>query len=483
MKMSDRKTLVTVLMLMFAIGCSLMNGDITKTYAAEEADAEQIYQDGVDAYNMRRWNVALEKFSTAAEQGDARAQNFLGIMYEEGYGMDEDYDLAVKYYMMSAEQGNANAQYNLGLMYYDGVGVEQDLAEAAKWFSEAAAQSHEDAQAMLDRIQNAQEENAAAAPVREGDYITQEYWNWSKGYFNDGMMYIYSDSLVPGTEYDADGREVSSAYIRLYQDKDSFFAVMCNDTDDYYNNLDESISVKGTLIWDSDYKQEFDADMSAGNSIVWFSATATGYMDYALNLETGAAPWLVLTYPGGQEFQFQLWNDPDYETVKEMVWDYWYVPTYTADIYAGDDVNPELVSFLEDFEKAAFSELDAREKKREADREEIGADTDGRAGTALAYDILTLSDGGLSISASTDLGKKYLDMDGNLPRTVDAEYYYQYKAEIDARINEFNVNYASEIVGDVYAGIREYGNDDMKQTVETIEKGAEFLQGLWGLMN
>ena len=53
-----------------------------------------------------------------AEQGDARAQNNLGIAYAEGNGVTQDYDEAVKWWRTAAEQGDAYAQYNLGVSYH-----------------------------------------------------------------------------------------------------------------------------------------------------------------------------------------------------------------------------------------------------------------------------------------------------------------------------------------------------------------------------
>ncbi|MDD0759736.1 tetratricopeptide repeat protein, partial [Shigella sonnei] len=64
----------------------------------------------------------------AAEQGNAAAQFNLGVMYENGQGVRQDYVQAVQWYRKASEQGDAQAQYNLGLMYYDGRGVRQDLA-------------------------------------------------------------------------------------------------------------------------------------------------------------------------------------------------------------------------------------------------------------------------------------------------------------------------------------------------------------------
>ena len=64
-----------------------------------------------------------------AEQGNSSAQLNLGLMYDEGQGVLQDYKEAVKWYRLAAEQGYSKAQYNLGLMYYKGLGVPQDWEE------------------------------------------------------------------------------------------------------------------------------------------------------------------------------------------------------------------------------------------------------------------------------------------------------------------------------------------------------------------
>ncbi|ENT1825255.1 sel1 repeat family protein [Neisseria gonorrhoeae] len=73
----------------------------------------------------------------AAEQGNAAAQFNLGVMYENGQGVRQDYVQVVQWYRKASEQGDAQAQYNLGLMYYDGRGVRQDLALAQQWLGKA----------------------------------------------------------------------------------------------------------------------------------------------------------------------------------------------------------------------------------------------------------------------------------------------------------------------------------------------------------
>ena len=49
----------------------------------------------------------------------------------------------------AAEQGNAKAQRHLGLMYHEGQGVTRNYAEALKWLRKSAEQGDEGAQRLL----------------------------------------------------------------------------------------------------------------------------------------------------------------------------------------------------------------------------------------------------------------------------------------------------------------------------------------------
>ena len=79
----------------------------------------------------------------AAEQGDSDAQSILGIMYDDGQGVVQDYKEAAKWYRLAAEQGDSDAQYNLGLLYFNGQGVVQDYKLAHMWLNIAATDGDE----------------------------------------------------------------------------------------------------------------------------------------------------------------------------------------------------------------------------------------------------------------------------------------------------------------------------------------------------
>ncbi len=73
----------------------------------------------------------------AAEQGDAHAQNDLGLMYQFGKYVGQDSLKACEYFKQAADQDLPMAMENLADMYRSDEGV-KDLAKAMQWYKKAA---------------------------------------------------------------------------------------------------------------------------------------------------------------------------------------------------------------------------------------------------------------------------------------------------------------------------------------------------------
>ena len=58
--------------------------------------AAQDLQKGYDAFEAGDYATALQEWRPLAEQGDADAQYFLGVMYKNGQGVPQDYAESVK---------------------------------------------------------------------------------------------------------------------------------------------------------------------------------------------------------------------------------------------------------------------------------------------------------------------------------------------------------------------------------------------------
>lgn len=100
------------------------------------------YNKGWAAFQKGDYATALAEWKPLAEQGGVVAQYNLGLMYQHGNGVPEDYNQAVKWYSLAAEQGFGGAQYKLGWMYHRGNGIPQDYVKAYMWFSIAASSGY-----------------------------------------------------------------------------------------------------------------------------------------------------------------------------------------------------------------------------------------------------------------------------------------------------------------------------------------------------
>jgi len=100
--------------------------------------ANSSYEEGSNAFLVGDYAQALERFSTAARAGDARAQYKLGMMYQGGYGAARHYGWALVWYLKAARQGHLLAKRSMGLLQEKGLGLSQNYERAAYWYRKAA---------------------------------------------------------------------------------------------------------------------------------------------------------------------------------------------------------------------------------------------------------------------------------------------------------------------------------------------------------
>ena len=108
--------------------------------------AEEIYDQGIEAYEAEDYAKAVELFRKSADMGNDNAQNDLGNCYLYGNGVPQDDKKAAEWYRKAADQGHKFAQNNLAMRYYGGEGVPEDKKKAAEWFLKSAEQGNVEAQ-------------------------------------------------------------------------------------------------------------------------------------------------------------------------------------------------------------------------------------------------------------------------------------------------------------------------------------------------
>ena len=82
--------------------------------------------DGIAALGRGDYAHAFAEFQALAEEGDDYGEYNLGVMYENGYGREKDYAVAIDWYMKGIAKGFSPAFYSVGNMYRLGKGVAKD---------------------------------------------------------------------------------------------------------------------------------------------------------------------------------------------------------------------------------------------------------------------------------------------------------------------------------------------------------------------
>ena len=100
---------------------------------------------------------AAQCYLIAADHGDATGCAYIGRFYQEGTGVEQNYELAARYYLAAKGEGRivpgvADACFGLGYLYENGLGVEQNIEEAIANYQVAADNGVEAAREALDRL-------------------------------------------------------------------------------------------------------------------------------------------------------------------------------------------------------------------------------------------------------------------------------------------------------------------------------------------
>jgi TPR repeat protein len=104
-----------------------------------------------NSYSEKNWAAALVACTREANAGNQPAQRNLGVIYDQGLGVNKDPAQAALWFRKAAETGNRDATFQLATMYENGRGVPQDQKQAIDWYRKAALLGDADSQVKLGR--------------------------------------------------------------------------------------------------------------------------------------------------------------------------------------------------------------------------------------------------------------------------------------------------------------------------------------------
>jgi TPR repeat protein len=130
------------------------------------------FNEGVVAYMMGQYDKAYNTMRSLAETADnAYAEYYLGVMYLNGQGVEQDYTKASEWFRKAAEKHIPQAQYKLGTLYFNGQGVPRDFERAYAWYRVGAVLNHQKSIAALPKAR----ENLSKEELKSAEKLSLEY--------------------------------------------------------------------------------------------------------------------------------------------------------------------------------------------------------------------------------------------------------------------------------------------------------------------
>lgn len=120
---------------------------------ANQNDAKACYNLGLMFQNgdgvTQSMDEAVKWYTKSADLGYKEAQYTLGSLVFQRMIQSITYPQAVTYYEQAAKQGHVKSQLNLGMLYLRGEVIAQDMPAAVHWLSLAASNNNSEAQGYL----------------------------------------------------------------------------------------------------------------------------------------------------------------------------------------------------------------------------------------------------------------------------------------------------------------------------------------------
>ena len=176
--------------------------------AVKLGNLAQQYEKAFELYQQHAYQEAFRLFSQLKEQGYVRAQNMLGIMYANGFGVRQDPEKAVELLIEGAQSGDAEAEYMLGVLYATGIGVAVDQDKALTLFHAAAEKGNLEA---IKEIGNYYLDKQQFAQALQW-YRRAAERNFPKALYNIGIMYLNGLGVVKSVQEAISYFEKSALY-------------------------------------------------------------------------------------------------------------------------------------------------------------------------------------------------------------------------------------------------------------------------------
>lgn len=172
-----------------------------------------------------RWTEALHWWLKAADQGHARAMFYIGVCYDNGWGVEVDTEEAINWFKRAATGGHGPSAYNVSVAYMLGEGVNRDTKAEVDWLRRGVELG--DSASMRNLGVHYHEGHGVARDDEEAVrlYESAAALGDASAYYNLGLCWLYGNGVPSSKDWarycferaSKLGHKMSKSYLRELQ--------------------------------------------------------------------------------------------------------------------------------------------------------------------------------------------------------------------------------------------------------------------------
>lgn len=173
-----------------------------------------LYENGTGV--EQSYKKAFEWFQKSAALGLPKGNAAVGNYYDLGFGVNQNFEKAMYHYLLAAEKGNTEAMRLIGHLYLSGEGVEEDHVEAVNWYRKSANLGNDIAQ----RHMGDSYDNGTGVPQNYDNAI--HWYSRSAAQNNRRAQVALGNYYEYGLGVEINFETAEHWYLKAYNDKNRF---------------------------------------------------------------------------------------------------------------------------------------------------------------------------------------------------------------------------------------------------------------------
>ena len=231
-------------------------------------------EDGVKAFEQKKYDKAFEEFSYLADENNNIAAYHLGLMYENGLGVEPSLATAAQFYLKAYNAGNTLAASKLGRFLIEGKEIDKNVEDGMNLLKTAGRSGDKEALYTLGELYNNGEYLDKNYVIASAYFKLAALQGYAPAQYQLALLYLYGRGIPQDYSLTMQwlGRAASQGYVPAQKDIAELLASnprMMNHVEAYaWYSILAAYNTDETGVWAAEKRDKLAANIKDTKNLI-----------------------------------------------------------------------------------------------------------------------------------------------------------------------------------------------------------------------